>query len=67
MKRHEEVSMPGLGREESTDVDSPSWGRTIGNEQSRMLANNVNIRAEKFFQSYKQHVIINYNISVSDS
>lgn len=42
--------MLGVGREKSTEVDQldkPRWGRAIDSEQSKMLADAVNIRAEK--------------------
>ena len=48
----EGVSMLEVGREKTTDVDrlnNPSWDRAIDSEQSRMLGNKVNIRAEDFF------------------
>ena len=56
----EGVSMLEVGREKTTDADrlnNPSWDRAIDSEQSRMLGNKVNIRAEDFsFLSYEQHV-----------
>ena len=44
--------MLGMGREKSTEIDrldNPIWGRAVDSEQSRMPANKVNIRGERFY------------------